>query len=273
MTAGDRTTTTNETGNFAFRGLPAGSFTISIDREKDFKPVSQSVDIIQFRGSPAQTYTLNLRLEYKDQERAEPSVVDAQFAGVPQTALAHYNEAIKQAQKGEHTAAVLTLEVAVKEHPTFTMAYNELGVQYLRLEKVNEADEAFQKALKIDSAAFPPNLNRGMILFFQKRYSEAQPILRKAVEIKPDSVAGHYFYGQTLANLGLFEEAEKELLIATKVANPEMKEAHRTLAIIYSSRGDKKRGIAQLEAYLKAAPDAADADQLKALLKKLKGSN
>ena len=81
MTAGDRTTTTNETGNFAFRGLPAGSFTISIDREKDFKPISQSVDIIQFRGSPAQTYTLNLRLEYKDQERAEPHRSDPDRGG------------------------------------------------------------------------------------------------------------------------------------------------------------------------------------------------
>ena len=51
MTSGGRTTTTNENGSFAFRGLPAGTYTISVEKEKEYEPTSHSVDIITFRGS------------------------------------------------------------------------------------------------------------------------------------------------------------------------------------------------------------------------------
>ena len=72
MTRGDRNFNTNTSGNFAFRGLPPGSYTVTIDKEVDYKPVSQNVDIIQFRGAPAQTYTLNIRLQFKDRTVAKP---------------------------------------------------------------------------------------------------------------------------------------------------------------------------------------------------------
>jgi regulator of sirC expression with transglutaminase-like and TPR domain len=42
-----------------------------------------------------------------------------------------------------------------------------------------------------------------------------------------------------------------------------MKEAHRLLAIIYTSRGAKKQAASELESYLKLAPDAPDAEEAK----------
>ena len=62
MTRGDRIFQTNQNGGFAFRGLPAGSYTVIIDKEVDYSPASQTVDIIQFRNAPGQTYTVNIRL-------------------------------------------------------------------------------------------------------------------------------------------------------------------------------------------------------------------
>jgi regulator of sirC expression with transglutaminase-like and TPR domain len=52
-----------------------------------------------------------------------------------------------------------------------------------------------------------------------------------------------------------------------------MKEAHRILAIIYSSRGAKKEAADQLDAYLKLAPDTPDAQQLKEKIRQLRESN
>ncbi len=76
-----------------------------------------------------------------------------------------------------------------------------------------------------------------------------------------------------LANLGLFDDAEKELLASLQLGKEEMKEAHRVLAIIYASRGAKKQAAAELEAYLKLAPDAPDAQKLKDTIRQLKESN
>src|SRR6266581_274840 len=134
------------------------------------------------------------------------------------------------------------------------LAYNEMGVQYMKLNDLQKSDEALQKALKIDAKAFMPLMNRGIVLVMLRRYADAEPLLREAV-----------------AYLGNFDEAEKELSAAVKLGGDEMKEAHRLLAIIYSNRGDKKQAIVELETYLRLAPTTPDAEQLRKVILKLKG--
>lgn len=273
MTRGDRIFTTNQNGNFAFRGLPAGSYTVVIEKEADYKPVSQSVDIIQFRGSPAQTYTLNIRLEFKERTEPKPAVVNAELLNVPKKALTHYETAMELAKKNGHQGAIDELKLAIAEHPTFTQAFNELGVQYLKLNKLDEANDAFLAALKINPESFPALINRGIVNVMMKRYGEAVPILRKALKNHEQSAVGHYFLGQALANLGLFDDAEAELLKSLELGKEEMKEAHRILAIIYSSKGSKKRAADELETYLKLTPNTPDAEKLKDQIRKLRESD
>lgn len=273
MTRGDRISTTDEYGNFVFRGVPSGDFVVVIDKEQDFEPFSQNVSVIQPRAMPPQNYYLSIRLELKGRAEAKPGVLNAEFVNVPKRALDLYNNAVEKAKKGDHPGAIEQLKLAIKEYPSFMHAFNELGVQYLKLNQLENADEAFQSALKITPDAFAALINRGIANFMMKRHGEAVPILRKALAKNNQSAVGHYFLGQALANLGLFEEAEKELLASLEFGKEEMKEAHRILAIIYTSRGAKKQAAGELEAYLKLAPDAPDAENLKATIRRLKESN
>jgi Flp pilus assembly protein TadD len=271
MTRGDRVFSTNDNGAFAFRGLPGGSYTITIDREADYKPYTTSVDVIQNSGGGRPTptvVTVNIRLEYKDRNKV--SLVSAELLSVPAKARVHYEKGIVHSQKGNREAAIEEFKRAITEHPSFTMAFNELGVQYLKLGRLEEADQAFQDALKIDPNSFAALTNRAIANVMMKRYGEAVPILQKALKQDDQSAVCHYFLGQALANLGLFDEAEKELLHSLKLGKEQMKEAHRILAIIYSSRGAKKQAAKELETYLKLAPDTPDADQLKQMIRQLK---
>ena len=273
MTRGDRVVMTDDYGNFAFRGLLSGDYTIVIEKEKDFQPFFQVVSIRQPRGFPPLSYTLVIRLEFKGRTDAKPGVLNAEFANVPPRALAFYNTAVEQAKKRNYAEAIEQLKLAIKEYPAFMLAFNELGVQYLKLNQLEDADEAFQGALKIAPDALAPLINRGIANFMMKRYGEAVPMLRKALAKNDQSAVGHYFLGQALANLGLFEDAEKELMASLKLGKEEMKEAHRILAIIYASRGAKKQAAEELEAYLKLAPNAPDAEKLKDKIRQLKESN
>jgi len=271
MTRGDRVFTSNENGAFAFRGLPVGSYTITIDREAEYKPYTTSVDVIQPSGGGRPTpaiVTVNIRLEYKDRNKV--GIVNAELLSVPAKARIHYEKGIEKSQKGLREAAIEEFKQAIAEHPSFTLAFNELGVQYLKLNRIEEADQAFQSALKINPDSFAALTNRGIANAMMKRYGEAVPILRKALKQDDQSAVCHYFLGQALANLGLFDEAEKELLVSLKLGKEQMKEAHRILAIIYSSRGAKKQAAKELETYLKLAPDTPDADQLKQMIRQLK---
>lgn len=273
MIRGDRITSTDDSGNFVFRGLPSGEYTIVIDKEKEFEPFVQPVTIIQPRGMPPQTYILSVRLTAKNVLVAKPAVINAELADVPKEALAHYTKAAELAKNNDPLQAIEELKLAVKAYPSFNVAINELGVRYLKLNKLEEADAAFQQASKVAPDAVPPLINRGITNFMMKRYGEAVPILRKALAKDDQSAVGHYFLGQALANLGLFADAEKELRLALKLGNDEMKEAHRLLAIIYANRGDKKLAAYELEAYLKLAPNAPDAESLRTKLRELRAAN
>jgi Flp pilus assembly protein TadD len=272
MTRGDRVTMTDEKGNFAFRGLPPGNYSVVIDKEKEYEPVSQQVDIIQLRGSPPQSYTMNIRLALKARTEARPGVINSELANVPKRALDFFTKAQELAKTGDHKGAVEQLRQAISEHPDFMLAFNELGIEYLRLNELEKADESLLSALKIDPEAFAPLLNRGIVLVLRKKFDEAESVLRKALKVKEQSAPAHYFLGQALANLGRFDEAEKELVTAIKLGGEEMKEAHRLLAIIYSTRGDKKRAATELETYLRLAPTTPDAEQLRKVIQQLKGS-
>ena len=273
MTRGDRITTTDEYGNFVFRGVPSGEYTIVIDREKDFEPFVQPVSVIQPRGMPPQTYNLSIRLNLKAGTTTRPSVINAELAKIPKRALDMFNKAVELAKTGESSEAIRQLQGAIAEYPEFMLAYNEMGVLYMKRNELQKADDALQAAIKIEPKAFMPQMNRGIVLVMQKRYAEAEVLLREVVKVKKDLAVGHYFLGQAVANLGNFDEAEKELLKAIELGGDEMKEAHRLLAIIYSSRGDKANTITQLETYLRLVPTTPDAEQLRSVIRKLKGGD
>jgi Flp pilus assembly protein TadD len=275
MTRGDMTTMTDDKGEFTFRRLVPGSYTIVIDGEKEFEPVSQQVDIIQPNrgpGSSGQTYMVQLRLRLRGVSAVKPGVLSADFANVPARAVAFYEKALEQAQAGKNKVAIEQLKQAVSQYSGFMLAFNELGVQYLRVGELEKADEALRSALKISPDAFAPLMNHGIVLVLLKQFKEAEPELRRALITKEQSPVGHYYLGRALAYLGRFEEAEMELNRAVTLGGDEVKEAHRYLAGIHNNRGDSVRAIAELETYLRLAPTSPDAEHIRQLIRQLRGS-
>lgn len=249
--------TTNEVGNFRFVGLIPGDYILSVE-EDEFLPVRMPITVHETIGVPISPGDVSIRLAYKPQ------------AIVPPAALDHYNKAGDLARAGDHQAAIEELKRAVRAHPTFMLALNELGVQHMRAGDLSSSRQALQAALDLEPNALAPLINLGMVNVMLKDYKSAVAPLKKAIKLDTNSRVGHYFLGQALANLGEFEDARRSLLFALGSGNDEMKEAHRILAIIFNNKGDKKRAIEHLETYLRLAPDASDAEQLRTVLQKLK---
>lgn len=271
MTKGDRTALTDELGNFSFRGLPSGEYIIVVDKEKDFEPYRQSVDIRQIRGAPPSVYQLNVTLKLKGSP-GNPGVVNAELAGVPTRAVAFYNKALEKSAAAKNQEAIDQLKLAIAAHPKFPLALTELGVQYQRVDKLEEAEQALRSALEIKPDSFTALINHGIVLVRLKRYADAEAPLRLALKQKDDSAVAHYYLGRALAYLGRYDIAEVELNLAVAFGGDEMKEAHRYLAGIYNARGKPQRAIAELEVYLKLAPQTPDADQLREMIAKLRAS-
>jgi len=272
MTKGDRVASTDSSGNFGFRGLPNGDYQLVIEKERDYEPYRQSINIFQMRGTPGQNFMVSIRLKNKAAVAPTPPVVNADLVGVPKAALELFNKAAELTKAGDRPGAIEQLNRAIEVHPRFMLAHNELGVQYLKLGELEKADAALVAALAIQPDHYAAMVNRGLVLYQMKRYADALPLWREVVKAKDQEAVGHYFLGQTLANLGKFVEAEKELLLSLSLGGDQMVEARRLLAIIYNYSGDKQRAADQLETYLKVNPKTADAEQLRKVIEQFRAT-
>lgn len=271
-TWGDIIVTTDERGQFVFSGVGSGTYTVIIDSEKEYQPVSQQVEIVRERNITPDTYTVTIRLREADASKTttKPSVVNAANAGVPKKALDYYDKASQLARDKNYAGAIKELELAVAEYPSYVSALTLIGILHMKLNELDKADEAFKAALKIDPEAYEPLLNRSITLFKLSKFKDAETLLRKTLKVKPESAAAYYYLGRTLNKLGKNDEAEKAFLTCTEKSPGEFKEAHRLLAAIYLDRGKPERVVEQLEIYLKLVPTAPDADNLRMVIEQNK---
>jgi tetratricopeptide (TPR) repeat protein len=267
---GDILAVTDDRGQFVFSGVGAGTYTITIDREKDYEPVSQQVEIIRTRSTVPETYTVTIRLQAVHNPKVRPSVISAANAGVPERALEFYEKASKLVGEKDYQGAIKQLKLAVAEYAAFVNAYNQMGVLYLRLDELDKADEALRAALKINPEAYEPLVNRAVTLFRMAKFKETETVLRTTLKLKPDSAVAHYYLGRTLIKLGRNDEAESAFLTCIKLSPNEFKEAHRLLAAIYLERGMSQRVVEELETYLKLVPTAPDAENLRKVIEQSK---
>ena len=263
-------TTCDETGAFSFRRLKEGAYTVMVDAGTDFEPASETVDIIEpaaQKGGSGQVYTISIKLQPHYATPLPAGTVDARSGEVPDEALALYKQALDASQSGDRKQAIKLLNAALKIHPTYMSALNELGVQHLRLKNLDEAQAALSAALKIAPEAFAPRLNHGIVLLHKKNYIAAQNELRMAVETRQSSAAARLYLGESLVGLGNYSAAAVELRQAIIIGGSDALEAHRYLGAVYIETGEPERAAAELETYLRLVPGARDAAKIREIIK------
>lgn len=124
--------------------------------------------------------------------------------------------------------------------------------------------EQFKRALRLDPDSrsvryhiYVHVMQTVRNLMAAQRYAEAEPYLRQAIDLRPDSTEARSRYGNVLMVLDQPAKAvsEFEALVALE---PDNAEARHQLASIYSAGGQPNRAIVQLRAILRTDPrDAA----------------
>ena len=266
---GDATAWTDDDGKFLIGGMSSGVYTVTVEAGDDFEPASQRLEITQSSGGP-QTFQVIVQLKMKSGARAKTGVVDAKTVQPPKKAQELYRSGIDAAAKGDTQGAVNELLKAVAEYPEFFLAHSELGVQYQKLNQLDKADEHLTIALKIKPDAYDPLANRGVVLVRLKKYEAAEAALREAIKIRDDSAVVRFYLGRSLLGQKKSDQAETEFRAALDKGDARMIEAHRSLANIYLERGEDRKALAELEAYLKANPNPPDERKLRETIQQIK---
>jgi len=189
-------------------------------------------------------------------------IVDlAEFdADVPAEAKQAYEGAMRLFREGQRDQAVTGLEHALELYPNYFRALNDLGVIYMKMNKLDDAVRVFERASKIAPRVYHPRLNLGIILTRKGKYREAAALL-EALHRENQSISEvRVALADVLIALNRLDEAEPHLktaLLDSSLDRAAMGNAHYQLGLLFNKKQRYESAVVELSQALQAIPNAA----------------
>lgn len=266
------TSFTDNNGGFGFRNLREGTYTLEVSGDyKVYETVYEQVRVN--RGMQA-VLTVYLREKASASNKPAGSVISAAELEqrVPGPAKKEFEKATALVREGNSEKAIEHYKRALDIYPEYLMARNDLGVQYLKLKRLDEAAQQFEAALEVNAKIFNPRLNLGIVLVEQKKYMDALSHLTDALSIDSAQPAPHLYFGIASLETDQLPEAERELSKAITLGSSEYSIAHYYIARVEMKKGNREAAIRELKTYLESSPNGEKAAQARSLLEQLKRS-
>ncbi len=248
-----QTTRTLDFGNFIFRNVRGGRSFIHVNIE-GFREVKQHVWVTGQMWVDVVLHEIP-EVVATGGGSADPDRVDVETLAMrhPEEAVEEHEKSLRDSAKGDTKRAIERLEKALRIAPDFYEARNNLGVQYQKSGRFEDAEAEFRRAHELNRNAAQPLINIGSLWLEQSDFEPAQVVLREAARLEPRSPAAHYYLGYALYKLAQLDEAESALIRAL-----ELDPASTTrlmLANVYVQQQKPDRAIEQLDAYLEENPE------------------
>jgi arylsulfatase A-like enzyme/Tfp pilus assembly protein PilF len=153
----------------------------------------------------------------KNYEKAIPPLQSA-IQKLPDSAMGHYELGLALFETGQWKESGPQFEMAVARAPRWADAHFSLASVYARIDRVPEAMQELDTALKLNPDHYRANLLRGRILSLKGDAAAAIPNLKKATAVQPDSREAHLFLAEAYTQLGQDENAQRERVQAERLS-------------------------------------------------------
>lgn len=260
---------TDTQGTFEMRGVAPGEYTIEVeaDSQRQYEEVSTRVTVNRAATSLVTIYLKEKREAARERGPGGPVVSATELSQqVPGPARKEFERASEAGRGGRAEEAVAHLRKALEIFPDYLMARNDLGTHLLALGRLDEAAEELRRAVRLDPKAFNPQLNLCIVLVEQQKFAEAVDELEKALALDARAPAARLYAGRAYLALGVLERAEKELNAAYEFGGGRYALALFHLGHLYMDKGERDLALRAFETYLREAPDAANAEQVKRMI-------
>ncbi|MGA2242992.1 MAG: tetratricopeptide repeat protein [Verrucomicrobiota bacterium] len=172
--------------------------------------------------------------------------------------FAHMNMGVTLTAQDRLDEAIEHFQKALKVRPDYAECHNNLGVALRRKGQVDEAIMHFQKALEIHPDHAEIHNGLGFTLVQKGQVDEAIAHYQEAIQLEPDYAEAHYNLANMLAKKGQFAEAIVQYQKAIQL-NPDYAEAHYNLGAGFGLRGRLDEAVEQYRKAIQIKPDYADA--------------
>src|SRR5260370_6168189 len=199
--------TTDGAGRCRFVPGGAGKYTVRV-KQFGYRESSLDIDFVDTMQAYA---TLELKPDsgttVPDAHPGIP-VVSAADLAVPENAHAEFEKGQTALKENKPDESVSHLRKAIKFYEAFPQAYTLLATAYIQQENWKEAEKALQRATQLDNRASDAYLSLVAVLNETKVYPQAETVLLRGLELKPDAPAGHYELAKTYWFLGRWKEPD-----------------------------------------------------------------
>jgi tetratricopeptide (TPR) repeat protein len=177
-----------------------------------------------------------------------------------------FEKALSARNADGERALKLLIEVVQKDDKDFN-AWMQIGALHYSAKRMDEAKNAYNKAISLKPDYFLALLNLGKLELSQKNYEAAVPVLLKAVEADANSADANHLLGESYLQIKKGSLAVGYLNKAIELAPIEKAEVHLRLAALYNAAGLKDRASSEYKAFLEKVKDHPDKKKLEQYIK------
>jgi Tfp pilus assembly protein PilF len=249
--------------------------TVSADNDNDIEPYTERFTL---RSNFPLLRQINvfMRRKFAVKDKgpgtiAAPGTVDAsRIIEIPKAARKAFERGLEKAEKGKTDEAIKAFQEAIKHHPDYFEAINDLSVQFMKIGRYEDATAQIQNAMKLAPDSPLPHLNLGIVLIEQKHYVEACDALREAIRLDFNNPLSHYQLGLACFNMNDLMRAQVEFEITVESAAKKIPLARLYLADLYKRQSRTADAVNQLESFLRETTENPYTEAAKKELSQLK---
>jgi tetratricopeptide (TPR) repeat protein len=160
--------------------------------------------------------------------------------------------------QGQHNQVLNQVLQLQQQFPRSVNLFNIIGAAHKSLGKLEEAIEAYNKALAIKPDLAETYYNLGNALKDQGKLEEAVDAYNKAISLKPDLADAYYNMGNALKDQGKLEEAVDAYNKAISI-KPDHAEAYYNMGIALKDQGKLEEAVDAYNKAISIKPDHAEA--------------
>jgi tetratricopeptide (TPR) repeat protein len=261
---------TNSLGEVTFRGIPGGSYTVTI-RGTDVKDASSElISVDSYEGFNTEYIHVQPLNQDDTAVKSTQGSISAADLKIPEKARKEFDKGNEAAAKGDSKKASERYEKAIELYPKYAMAYNNLGVIYMKTNDKVHAQEVWNKALEMDPTLATANINIARLDVMDHDYPAAILLLERALAVQPTSGEVLLLMSEAQFLAGHVDEA---LLYSRKVdaiADHQKYEMARIIAgRALEAQNHTDLARIEYEVLLKEAPSAPEAEEARKSIARL----
>ena len=202
----------------------------------------------------------------------EGRIISATSMNAPKDARKAFDKGQDLVKRKKLDDAAKSLQAAVDLYPKYAAAWLELGKIQASKSQFAEASASYQQAVAADPKFISPYLQLSLLAARDQKWPEVISHTEKALKLDPFDYPEVYYYNAVanlnLQNLDAAETSAREALKMDAERHQYPKVEH-LLGVILARRRDYSGAAVQMRNYLRLAPKAQDADQVRSQLQEL----